>query len=49
MKRGKDYEELKAEMSDRLLEILYRQLPHLEGKVDHHELSTPLTTQNFVN
>jgi all-trans-retinol 13,14-reductase len=49
MKRGKDYEQLKAEMSDRLLEILYQQLPHLKGKVDHQELSTPLTTQNFVN
>jgi all-trans-retinol 13,14-reductase len=49
MKRGKDYKQLKAEMSDRLLEILYQQLPHLKGKVDHQELSTPLTTQNFVN
>ena len=49
MKRGKDYEKLKAEMSVRLLEILYQQLPHLRGKVDHSELSTPLTTQNFVN
>ena len=49
MKRGKDYEQLKAEMSDRLLEILYQQLPHLKGKVGHQELSTPLTTQNFVN
>jgi all-trans-retinol 13,14-reductase len=49
MKRGKDYEQLKAEISDRLLEILYQQLPHLKGKVDHQELSTPLTTQNFVN
>jgi all-trans-retinol 13,14-reductase len=49
MKRGKDYDQLKAEMSDRLLEILYQQLPHLRGKIDHSELSTPLTTQNFVN
>ena len=49
MKRGKDYKQLKAEMSDRLLEILYQQLPNLKGKVDHQELSTPLTTQNFVN
>jgi all-trans-retinol 13,14-reductase len=49
MKRGKEYEKLKAEISDRLLEILYQQLPHLRGKIDHQELSTPLTTQNFVN
>jgi len=49
MKRGKDYDQLKAEISDRLLEVLFRQLPHLRGKIDHSELSTPLTTQNFVN
>ena len=49
MKRGKDYDQLKAEMSDRLLEVLFQQLPHLRGKIDHSELSTPLTTQNFVN
>ena len=49
MKRGKDYNQLKAEMSDRLLEVLFQQLPNLRGKIDHSELSTPLTTQNFVN
>ena len=49
MKRGKEYEELKEKMSQRLLETLYHQLPHLKGKIDHYELSTPLTTQNFVN
>ena len=36
-------------MSQRLLEILYNHLPHLKSKIDHYELSTPLTTQNFVN
>ena len=49
MKRGKKYEELKEKMSQRLLETLYHQLPHLKGKIDHYELSTPLTTQNFMN
>ena len=49
MKRGKKYEELKEKMSQRLLETLYNQLPHLKGKIDHYELSTPLTTQNFMN
>ena len=49
MKRGKDYEQLKAEISDRLLEVLFQKMPHLRGKIDHSELSTPLTTQNFVN
>ncbi len=49
MKRGEDYEAIKENISQRLLQHLYKQLPHLEGQVDHYELSTPLTTQNFVN
>ena len=46
MKRGKEYERLKATMTKRLLEVLFKQLPHLKDKIDHHELSTPLTTQS---
>lgn len=49
MKRGDDYKALKEEISQRLFKELYRQLPHLEGKVKYHELSSPLTTQHFVN
>ena len=49
MKRGNDYEKLKETISKRLLEHLYKHLPHLRGKIDHYELSTPLSTKNFVN
>ena len=49
MKRGNDYEKLKETISKRLLEHLYKHLPHLKGKIDHYELSTPLSTKNFVN
>lgn len=28
---------------------MYDQLPHLKGKIDCYELSSPLTTKNFVN
>ncbi len=48
-KRGEAYEAFKEEMANRLLKELYKQLPHLEGKVNCYELSTPLTTQHFVN
>jgi all-trans-retinol 13,14-reductase len=48
-KRGEEYEALKEKIAQRLLEVLYRQLPQVKGKVDHYELSTPLTTQHFVN
>ncbi|MEQ8713434.1 MAG: NAD(P)/FAD-dependent oxidoreductase [Cyclobacteriaceae bacterium] len=49
MKRGEDYNALKEKITQRLLAELFRQLPQLEGKVDHYELSSPLTTQHFVN
>jgi len=48
-KRGEDYETLKEEISQRLLEELYKQLPQVKGKIDCYELSTPLTTNHFVN
>lgn len=47
--RGQEYEELKERYSQRLLQKLYEQLPHLEGKIDYYELSTPLSTKHFVN
>ena len=46
-KRGEDYEALKEQLSQRLLDALYRKLPHLEGKVDYYELSTSLSTDWF--
>ncbi|WP_108804405.1 NAD(P)/FAD-dependent oxidoreductase [Aquimarina sp. Aq107] len=49
MKRGEDYETWKEQISQRLMKELFKQLPHLEGQVDHYELSTPLSTQHFVN
>jgi len=48
-KRGDEYESFKEEISDRLLKELYNHLPHLKGKISCYELSTPLTTQHFVN
>ncbi|EAR01455.1 phytoene desaturase family protein [Maribacter sp. HTCC2170] len=49
MKRGKEYEEQKEKTAQRLLNILYKHLPHLKGSIDYYELSSPLTTQHFVN
>ncbi len=48
-KRGEEYDHLKEKMAQRLLEELYKQVPQVKGKVDYYELSTPLTTQHFVN
>ena len=46
-KRGADYEALKVKLSERLLGYLYDKLPQIEGKIDYHELSTPLSTEWF--
>ncbi len=48
-KRGEDYEAKKEKLSQRLLETLYEREPQMRGKVDMYELSTPLSTKNFVN
>jgi len=47
-KRGGDYEALKQQLSERLLDALLRECPQLRGKIDHAELSTPLSTRHFA-
>jgi all-trans-retinol 13,14-reductase len=46
-KRGDDYDLLKEELSQRMLEILYQKMPQLRGKIDYYETSTPLSTDFF--
>jgi len=46
-KRGDDYEEFKTQLGERLMQHLYEKLPHLDGKVDYYEVSTPLSTDYF--
>jgi all-trans-retinol 13,14-reductase len=46
-KRGADYDAFKAQLSQRLLDVLERRLPQLKGKAEHVELSTPLSTAHF--
>jgi all-trans-retinol 13,14-reductase len=47
-KRGDEYLALKQKWTDRLLDILYKELPQLKGKVKVAELSTPLSTEYFM-
>lgn len=47
-KRGEGYDAFKARFTERLLDALYAQCPQLRGKVDHAELSTPLSTRHFA-
>jgi all-trans-retinol 13,14-reductase len=47
-KRGQDYEAFKQKLADRMMDALVRQCPQIAGKVDHAELSTPLSTTQFA-
>jgi all-trans-retinol 13,14-reductase len=48
-RRDRDYDALKARLHDRLLEALERHVPGIRRAIVVSELSTPLTTQHFVN
>ncbi|MCE9597122.1 MAG: NAD(P)/FAD-dependent oxidoreductase [Spirochaetia bacterium] len=48
-KRGPGYEEYKEELSQKLLEQVYKHVPQTKGKIDYYELSTPLSTEHFGN
>ena len=47
--RGAEYEDLKARLAERLKEQLESAVPQVRGKLDHFELSTPLSTRHFAN
>lgn len=47
-KRGAEYDELKASLSERLLDVIYKHVPGTRGHVEIAELSTPLSTRNFA-
>lgn len=46
-KRGDDYDSFKGYFAERMLEVMYQKLPHLRGKIDYYETSTPLSTDYF--
>lgn len=48
-KRGDDYQEYKTQLTERLLQQVYRYVPQVKGKIDVAELSTPLSTKYFCN
>ena len=47
-KRGQTYEELKAELAERMLTFIEKKYPGFRDIVDFMELSTPLTTEHFT-
>ena len=49
MKRGDDYTRLKQDLSQRLIDVLEREVPQVAGRIAYSELSTPLSTRHFGN
>jgi all-trans-retinol 13,14-reductase len=47
--RATDYDAFKQTLADRIRSEVERNVPAVAGKVDHAELSTPLTTRHFMN
>lgn len=48
-KRGDQYDELKEEFSQKLLEVLYSKVPQVKGKVLWYELGTPISDSTFLS
>ncbi len=48
-KRGSEYEVLKEQIAQQLLQKLFQVKPHLEQELDYYELSTPLSTKAFTH
>jgi all-trans-retinol 13,14-reductase len=48
-KRGAEYNQLKKDMTERLLAILLEKYPQLQGSIHYTELSSPLSTAHFSN
>jgi all-trans-retinol 13,14-reductase len=47
--RGKEYEALKEQITQRLLSIVYKNVDGIENVIDYSELSTPLSVRNLAN
>lgn len=47
-KRGAEYKAIKAEWADRLIALLLRFYPQLEGRIDLIDVSTPLSIEHYL-
>jgi all-trans-retinol 13,14-reductase len=47
-RRPADYAAFKQQLTERLIQALFAARPQLRGKVDHAELSTPLSVRHFA-
>ena len=48
-KRGEEYEAVKEEYKQKLMDSLIKAVPQIAGRVAYAEISTPLSTEHFMN
>ena len=48
-KRGEDYDEIKSILTEKILQVLYKYYPQIEGNIDYLNLATPLTFNYYLN
>ncbi len=47
-RRGEEYDAFKDELRQRLLDTVLEHFPAVAGRIEHQELSTPLSTEHFT-
>ena len=47
-RRGSEYDDYKANLTERYLDVLYKHVPNTKGKIDYYEVSTPLSNKHFT-
>ncbi|NEO26251.1 MAG: NAD(P)/FAD-dependent oxidoreductase [Kamptonema sp. SIO4C4] len=48
-KRGEDYQELKSQLSEQMIDLVEARYPGFRDLIEYQELSTPLTVEYFEN
>ena len=48
-KRGSEYEDFKAQFSDRIISTINEHCPNLKDKISYSELSSPLSTRDMAH
>lgn len=48
-KRGEEYDHLKETWKNRALALLFRYYPQLDGRIDHINISSPLSIEHYIS
>ena len=48
-KRGESYEKFKESISNKILDVVYKNVPQIKNAMDYYELSTPLSVRDMAH